>query len=340
VASVSDGDAADEPGRDEGTGEGDLHVVLGTGPVGTAVARAVLDRDPDARVRAVNRSGTAAAGLAGRVELRGGDLADRGTAREACAGASVVYFCVQPAYTEWPERFPPLLEGAIEGAAAADAVLVAAENLYAYGPVEGPLVEDLPYEPVGPKGRTRAAMARTLLDAHEAGRVRATIGRASDFYGPGVTDSTVGERVFARALAGKPVYLVGDPDAAHTYTYVEDFGDALVTLGAEEAAHGEAWHVPNPETLSTREFVRRVFERAGTEVRIRTVPGWLFRVVAQFNPTLREVRELLYEFEEPFVVDHSKYEAAFGAEPTPHREAIEATLAWYRERAAGSTADG
>jgi nucleoside-diphosphate-sugar epimerase len=307
-------------------------VVLGTGPVGTAVARAVRDRESAARVRTVNRSGTATLDPVAPVERRGGDLTDRGTARELCAGASVVYFCAQPPYTEWPERFPPLLEGAIEGAAAADAVLVAAENLYAYGPVEGRLTEDLPHEPVGPKGRTRAAMTRTLLEAHEAGRVRATIGRASDFYGPGVTDSTVGERVFARALDGKPVYLVGDPDAPHTYTYVGDFGEALVTLGAEEAALGEAWHVPNPETLSTREFVRLVFELAGTDAGIRTVPSWLFRVVAQFNPTLREVRELLYEFEEPFVVDHSKYEVAFGAEPTPHREAIRATLAWYRDR--------
>jgi nucleoside-diphosphate-sugar epimerase len=310
--------------------DGGLHVVLGTGPLGTAVKRAVLRRSDEARVRLVDRSGTARS--ESRVEGRSGDLTDHERAREVCADASVVYFCTQPAYTEWPERFPPLLSGAVEGAAAAGAVLVAAENLYAYGPVEGPITEDLPHDPVGPKGRTRAAMTRTLLDAHEAGRVRATIGRASDFYGPGVTDSVVGERVFARILAEKPVYLLGNLDAPHTYTYVEDFGEALVTLGADERAWGEVWHVPSAGTLTTREFVELVFEVAGKEPRIRRIPTWLFRVVAQFRPLLREIRETLYQFEEPFVVDHSKFDGAFGADPTPHPEAVAATLEWYRDR--------
>jgi nucleoside-diphosphate-sugar epimerase len=306
-----------------------LHVVLGAGPLGLAVVRALRERE--GRVRVVNRGSPVA--VAGDVEHATGDLADPEQAVELCAGASVVHFCAQPPYTDWPAAFPPLLDGAIAGAEAADAVLVAAENCYAYGPVDGPLTEDLPADPAGPKGETRARMTETLFDAHEAGRVRATAGRASDFYGPGVTESVVGERVFEPALEGRPVYLLGDPDAPHTYTYIDDFARALVTLGGDERALGEVWHVPSAETPTTREFVELVCAVAGTRARVRTVPSWLFRVVAQLSPMLRELRETSYQFEAPFVVDHSKFATTFGADPTPHEEAVRATLDWYRERA-------
>jgi nucleoside-diphosphate-sugar epimerase len=97
------------------------------------------------------------------------------------------------------------------------------DNLYAYGPVDGPLAEDLPSRATGPNGRTRARIAQTLMRAHEAGRIRATIGRASDFFGSHARMSTVGDRVFARALERKAAQVRGDPDVPHTVTYIEDF---------------------------------------------------------------------------------------------------------------------
>jgi len=168
------------------------------------------------------------------------------------------------------------------------------------------------------------------MEAHEEGRVEVAIGRGSDFFGPGVTQSMMGERVFPSVLEGKTVNVLGDPDALHTYTYIEDFGRALVRLGIEDAAVGEVWHVPSAETLTTREFVERAFEVAGTDPKIRRMPSWMFRVVSTVSSELRELRETMYQFEDPFVVDHSKFAEAFGADPTPHGDAIERTLEWYR----------
>lgn len=318
-------------------GSGDtLHVVLGTGQVGTAIARVVRGRGredgDETSIRMVSRSGARPAELDPSVEIVAADLSDAESAVAACRGASVVYFTAQPPYTEWPERFPPLLEGAIAGAAAADATLVVADNCYMYGPVDGPLTEDLPYSATTRKGRTRAAMAERVLTAHADGDVRATIGRASDFYGPGVTDSSVGERVFEPVLAGKTVYLLGDPDAPHTYAYIDDFARGLIVLGEHEEALGDAWYVPSGPTTTAREFVQMVGNAAGTDVSVRRLPSWLFRIVSRFDATMAEVREMLYVFEEPFVLDHSKYEAAFGADPTPHEDAIEATVEWFRTR--------
>jgi nucleoside-diphosphate-sugar epimerase len=115
------------------------------------------------------------------------------------------------------------MDSIIQGAATAEARLVFGDNLYAYGPVDGPLTEDLPLRATGPNGRTRARIAEALLGAHDAGRIRATIGRGSDFFGPHAHLSTVGDRVFARAIEGKPARVLGDPDVPHTVTYIEDF---------------------------------------------------------------------------------------------------------------------
>jgi hypothetical protein len=54
------------------------------------------------------------------------------------------------------------------------------------------------------------------------------------------------------------------------------------------------------------------------------------RALGLVNPMLRELAETYYQFGEPFVLDTSKYQAAFGAAGTPLADAIAATLAWYR----------
>ena len=307
-----------------------LHVVLGTGPLGLAVARYLATRgDP---VRAVNRNGRA--DLPGSVDIVAADVTEVAEAKRACDGATVIYHCANPPYARWPELHPPLMDSIIGGATSAGSRLVFGDNLYAYGPVDGPLTEDLPYRATGPNGRTRARIAETLLRAHEAGRVRAAIGRGSDFFGPHARLSTVGDRVFVRAIAGRPAQVLGDPDVPHTVTYIDDFGRALVTLGEREEALGQVWHVPCPETVTMRRFVEMVFEAAGHDPRMRVAPRWGLALAAPFNPTLRAVREQLYQSERSWVVDSRKFERAFGWRATPLQDAVRATVEWFRENRA------
>jgi nucleoside-diphosphate-sugar epimerase len=307
-----------------------LHAVLGTGPLGLAVARHLVARG--ARVRAVNGSGRA--DLPASVDIVAADVVKGAEADRACDGASVIYHCANPPYARWPELHPPLMDSIIEGATSAGARLVFGDNLYAYGPVNGPLTEDLPYLATGPNGQTRARIAETVLRAHDAGRVRAVIGRGSDFFGPHARVSTVGDRVFARAIVGKPAQVLGNPDVPHSVTFIDDFARALVTLGEQDHALGQVWHVPCPETVTMRRFVEVVFEEAGHPPRLRAAPRWGLALAAPFNPTLRAVREQLYQSERPWVVDSSKFERAFGWRASPLSEAVRATVAWYRENAA------
>ena len=310
--------------------EGKLHVVMGTGPLGLAVARHLAARREP--VRAVNSSGRA--DLPGSTEVVAANIADATDVKRVCEGATVIYHCANAPYARWPALHPPLMSAIIEGAASSGAKLVFGDNLYAYGPVDGPLTEDLPQRAQGPNGRVRAEIADALLRAHEAGRIRAAIGRGSDFFGPHANQSTVGDRVFARAIEGRPAQVLGDPDLPHTVTYIEDFGRALVTLGEHEEALGKIWHVPNAETVTMRAFVQLVFEAAGQPARLRSAPRWGIALAALFNPTVRAVREQLYQSERRWVVDSSKFERAFGWSATLLPEAAAATVAWFRNQGA------
>jgi nucleoside-diphosphate-sugar epimerase len=317
------------------TDNGELHVVYGTGAVGMAVMDELVQRGPR-RVRMINRSGRAR--VPHGVEVVGGDATDEAFTREASEGASVVYFALNPPYDKWPELFPRLQAGVLEGAASAGAKLIAMENLYMYGPTDGrPITEDLPYAATTRKGTVRASMSKELMEAHKSGRVRVAIGRASDFFGPRALTSAAGEQVFGRAVDGKSAQVAGDPDQPHTYTYAPDIGKGLVILGEREEALGQAWHLPSPETVTTREFVEMIFEEVGKPARVQAAPKILLRALGLFNPGMRETIEMLYEFEEPFVLDDSRFKQEFGDHATLLREAIQRTVRWYREERPAGT---
>jgi nucleoside-diphosphate-sugar epimerase len=303
-------------------------VVMGaSGGIGGAVVRELARRGR--RVRAVNRRGDAP-GPSG-VERLAADVATPEGAKAAAAGAAVVYHCAQPPYTDWPAAFPPLTEAIAEGAAAAGAKLVLADNLYGYGAHDGPLTEDLPAAATGPKGRVRAEMADRLLASHREGRLRVAIGRASNYYGPGGRNSVTGDRLFKAAVAGRTVRWVGRLDQPHTLSYLEDVAAGMATLGEQDRADGQVWHLPAADPLTGRQFLELVVAASGGRSRIATTSAAMVRVAGVFVPFIREVGEVLYEFQAPYVVDWSKFQRAFGpVTPTPHAEAVARTVDWFR----------
>jgi nucleoside-diphosphate-sugar epimerase len=306
-----------------------LHVVFGAGQVGRTLATLLSERGLPVRV--ISRSQPSA--LAEGIEWRAADASVPGSAAAAAAGASVVYQCLNAPYTDWPKRFPALQRGVMGAAERTGALLVSLENIYAYGPTaDAPMTEDLPLAATTVKGRTRALMTEELLAAAADGRIRIAIGRASDFFGAGVTESSLGERVFANAVAGKRADFIGNPDLPHTYSYVPDIAAGLVTLGTDERAVGGVWHLPGPETVSTRELLELASDSLGHAVGVRTLPKLAVRALGVFNPTIRELVEMSYEFEAPFVLNTSKYQSVFGQTGTPLHAAVSATIAWYQQR--------
>jgi nucleoside-diphosphate-sugar epimerase len=308
-----------------------LHVVFGAGQVGHALV-SHLSR-MGLQVRSVSRQRPPT--LAADVEWRAADAADPDAAADAAKGASVIYQCLNASYTKWPKLFPPLQRGVLTAAERTGALLVSFENVYAYGPTGGkPMTEELPLQATTVKGRTRAAMTRELLDAAEAGRVRIAIGRASDFFGPGVTESTLGERFFAKAVSAQRADFIGNPDLLHTYSYVPDIATGLATLGTDARAVGQVWHLPGPDTDTTRAILHLVAAEVGHPVDIRTVPKLLMRALGLVSPMMRGLAEMSYEFDEPFILDTTKFRTTFHTTGTPLATAVAETVAWYRTRTA------
>ncbi len=302
-----------------------LHAILGTGPLARATAAALIARGY--AVRFVSLSGRMSDRPAG-TELLQADLLDIDASIGALSGAEVVHFCAQPPYHQWVDKFDALQSAAIAAAKRLGSRLIVAENLYGYGPSRVPLREDLPLRPTSRKGEVRARMHLALLAEHRSGNLRVAVARASDFYGPGVLGSVVGERFMKAVLAGKSVEVMGNPDVPHAYTYIEDFGAAMAVLGTSDEALGDVWHVPSAPAVSTRRFAELAFKVAGFgPARLRRMSRVEMRVIGIFVPPVRESIEMLYEFEEAFLVDHTKFAARFGDIATPIEAALSRTFA-------------
>jgi nucleoside-diphosphate-sugar epimerase len=127
--------------------------------------------------------------------------------------------------------------------------------------------------------------------------------------------------------------VLGDPDQPHSYTYIPDIGEGLAVLGEHPDAPGQVWHLPNdPETRSTRQLVDIVYRQAGhPRGKVRAMPAVLLRALGMVNPTMRELVEMQYQFEEPFIVDSSKIASKLGVGSTPVEQALTDTLAEYRK---------
>jgi nucleoside-diphosphate-sugar epimerase len=276
----------------------------------------------------VNRSGKNNRIPAG-VEIIASDAYDIAQNIAITEGAAAVYQCAQPEYHEWAEKFPPLQGAILEAAAKNGAKLVVGDNLYMYGQFTGALREDFPIAPNTKKGRVRAAMAQTVLEAHAAGKVRAAIGRASDFFGPDDYDLT-GYAILP-AVRGKAANLLGRTDQLHSFAYIADFGRLLALLGTCDEALGQVWFAPTNPPITQAEFIKLVEAGLGKPVKTRVGGPLMMRFLGLFNMEMAETVEMMFEWTNPYMIDSSKVTQAFGLKPTPMIQAVRETIEWCRE---------
>jgi len=306
--------------------ENELQVVFGAGQVGRLLAERLVARG--SRVRVVRRSSGAPTGA----ELLQGDAADPQLCARAVAGARVVYHCLNPPYDSaaWAKLVPRYMDNLIVATGEAGARLVVLDNLYMLGRTAGvPMNEDTPINPCSRKGEIRARAAERLFSAHRRGEVQAVSGRASDYYGPGGELTHLGAQFWKPALAGKRGRLLIDPDAVHTYHYIPDVAAALAVLGTgEEDVLGRAWMLPCARAGSLRQLIERFATALGRPLQITVAHRWLLKLGAHMVPFLREIDEMRYQWEEPFVVDDRRFRQRFGLVPIPLDEAAKATVDW------------
>lgn len=287
-----------------------LHVVVGAGPIGRTTANLLVERGE--RVRIVTRSGSGPEHPA--IERVAADATDADRLSELAEDAAALYNCVNPQYHRWLTDWPPIAAALLTAAERSGAVLTVAGNLYPYGPVDGPMNEHTPLAATHPKLKLRGDMWRDALAAHEAGRIRTTEVRASDY----IEENSIFSLVLAKPLrAGRRAFTPAPLDVPHSWTSIADVARTLVTVATEERAWGEAWPVPTNPPLTIRQLATRFTEVNGLPgPKLSAMPYAALWTAGLFQPFVKELRTTHYQFAHPFVLDSAHTERTFGLRPT------------------------
>ncbi|WP_249124846.1 NAD-dependent epimerase/dehydratase family protein [Saccharopolyspora erythraea] len=308
---------------------GELHVVLGAGPAGTTIVDELLARGLE--VRHVNRSPVNNA--PDGVETVEADVSLLDQAVAATEGAAAIYHAVNVPYHLQVDLMPGIGQAVLTAAGRHDARLVVLDTLYPYGEADGAAItEDTPWAATSRKGRMRAALDQTYLDAHRAGEVRVALGRSADFYGPRVLNSTLGATFFPAVLTGEPALGFGDITLPHSYSYLPDVARGLVDLGTTtaEGATGRVWHLPTVPAVSTEHIHGLVEQIIGRRVTAHVLdrPATVGPFDEQF---MNEYAEIFYQHLIPQNMVSAAFERFFGRQPTPLVNGLRATIDWYED---------
>lgn len=282
--------------------------------------------------RTVSRHVAASPGAA---ESKAADLTNHQQTLEAVAGSDVVFLLVGLKYDHkvWAEQWPRIIDNTIDACKRANAKLVFFDNVYMYGKVGGPMTEATPYKPTSKKGEVRARIATTLEKEWKSGELTAMIARSADFYGPGAKNGIANVLIFEPFSKGQKAMCLVSDALPHSYTYVPDAADALLKLAETLSAWNQVWHLPTtPQPPTGREFIHAAADAMGVPPKYSILSRFMVKLGGLFNPTVREVHEMLYQNDSPYLFDSSKYAKAFGFTGTPYAEGIRQSAAFYKER--------
>lgn len=308
----------------------DNHIVLGAGG---AIARALVPEllRMNQRVTLVSRRGPKVEGTSSFQA----DLIDRESISRAVPEGSAVYLTAGLPYDIriWNDMWPRIIENVIAVCREKQALLVFFDNVYPYGKVEGAMTEETPYRPSSRKGELRARISAQIAEEYSSGRLQGVIARSADFYGPGAEASGIPNiMIFARMASGKGGQWFASLDRLHSLTYTNDCGRALPLLVADESAYNQVWHLPTAHPPVT---MRNIAELAAVKAEVKAKPsalaGWMVGLAGLFDHTLKELSEMLYQYEYDYVFDSSKFEKHFSFAPTPYEQGVSETLLYHQQ---------
>ena len=297
-----------------------MQTILGAGGViGNEIAK-VLPQYTN-KIRLVARNPKA---INATDELFKADLTNYATIDEAVKGSEVVYLTVGLPYQlkTWKEHWVKIMQHTITACQKHNSKLVFFDNVYPYGYVKGTMTEETPFNPCSKKGEVRAQVAQLLIDEMKAGNINALISRAADFYGPNVEKSMIDATVFQRLKKGKGAQWLGNTSKKHSFTFVPDAGKATAVLGNTADAYNQTWHVPtDANVLTGKQWVELIARHYNTPAKVAALPKWMVRLLGIFIPLLGELTEMMYQFENDYLFNSSKFESRF-FKPTGYAEGI------------------
>lgn len=298
-----------------------MQVILGSGgAIGNDLARELKKFDD--KIRLVSRNPKK---VNDDNELFPCDLTNEEQVEKAVQGASVAYLTVGLPYKAkvWQKLWPVVMRNVIAVCKKHKTKLVFFDNIYMYNPEKiGLMTEETEIRPSSKKGKVRAEIAKMILDEIDAGKLEALIARAADFYGPGINNSVLNEMTFKNFKAGKKANWFARLDTKHNFTYTPDAAVATAFLGNTNEAYGQVWHLPTAEAYTGKQWIEMIAKEMGVEPKIQLASKFIVSLMGLFNSVMKEIVEMLYQYDRDYVFDSSKIETVYKIKPTPVKEAI------------------
>ena len=302
-----------------------MQTILGSGgTIANHLAKELPVYSP--KVRLVSRNPKP---VLGNEELLSADITSLEQAMKAVKGSEIVYLTAGLQYNTkvWQEQWPLVMKNVIDACKANGAKLVFFDNVYMYGKVTGKMTEETPFKPCSKKGEIRAEIATMILYEIQKGNLTALIARAADFYGPATSNSFLNNMVFDNLKKGKSAQIMIDKHLKHSFTYTPDAGKATALLGNTPSAYNQTWHLPADMNILTIEQIVEIAAKAlNTQPKITVLPKWMIKMVALFNPMVKESIEMLYQYDSDYIFDSGKFDKAFRFKTTTYPEGIKNTL--------------
>ncbi|WP_215226212.1 NAD-dependent epimerase/dehydratase family protein [Echinicola shivajiensis] len=255
------------------------------------------------------------------------NLLDLKQTQNALRGSSVAYLTIGFPYKTriWQEAWPKVMNNVVKVCSEQNIKLVFFDNVYMYDASHlGEMTESTPVLPISKKGKIRAQIADKLMEATAKKKLNALIARSADFYGPSTPmKSIMTEMVFKPLSKGKSAKWFGNSHCPHSFTYTPDAGKATALLGNTPDAFNQIWHLPtasNPP--SGKEWIHMVAKEMAVNPNYQLIPKWIFNISEIFVPFMKELNEMLYQYERPYIFDSKKFEELFFFKPTSYLEGI------------------
>ncbi|SEW57360.1 NAD-dependent epimerase/dehydratase family protein [Chitinophaga arvensicola] len=304
-----------------------LYTILGAGGIIANELAAELT-SKGKKVRLVSRAPKSVAGI---TDLVAADITDPTQTKNAVKGSSVVFLTAGLKYNIkiWSDAWPKIMTNVINACKEAGAKLIFFDNVYSYGLVNGPMKEDTPYQSSSKKGTIRAAIATQLMNEVKAGQLTATIARAADFYGPGA-DKTgfLNLLIIDKFKSNSTAMWLGRDDQTHSYTFTPDAAKGLYLLSQDDSSWNQVWHLPTSNPAPDgKGYIELIATQMGVKPKYMKLGSFMLTLSGLFDPTIREIKEMLYQNNHPYILDSSKFEKHFNVKPTSYEEGIRLTLA-------------
>ncbi|WP_337045121.1 NAD-dependent epimerase/dehydratase family protein [Emticicia sp. 17c] len=308
-----------------------MKTILGTGQLGLTIMETLLRNNPTENILLVNKQGRLNINLPKNVKLIGADVTNKQQLENIARESEVIFSCTDVPYQLWAEFYPAAASALAFALEQTSAKLVFADNLYSYGNVRGQeMTESMSHTATSKKGQIRASVIKTLLQANKTISNRVAFVKAADFIGPRIHKGVFSLNFLERLHQEHTIMLAGSLLLPHTFTYIRDFATAMINVGTANDTFGQIWHVPNAPALNLNQWIKHFEAETGKKAKVMILPKFVVRLAGLFDPLLKELYELAYQFEYPYLVSHHKYVSRFGNHYTNHLTIIQETLQWYQ----------